>query len=82
VARINRGESVLAAQERNVTVTGSNETIEKCINACRSLDSGNREDTIINKVKKCIVEHNIWYSVIDNNGNKGWISRHFLKTAE
>lgn len=74
LSQIGKNEIVRVVRSDSIRAT------QICIDVCQALSLGTREqDTIGSRVQQCIDDNEVWIEVIDARGNRGWVSRKFLK---
>ena len=68
------GERLHVVSNRSAQVTG-----RSCLEACEALGRPGAGMTMQAQARACIADHAVWVEVTDTRGNRGWISRHFLR---
>ena len=71
------GEAVRVVSTRSARVTG-----RSCLDACEVVDRPGAAASVRAQARSCIADHTVWVEVSDNRGNRGWISRHFLREGD
>ncbi len=81
VRRVPLGERLQLAGSGNAQGFGSARQRQNCQNACQALDRNPSDAAARARAQQCIDDNVIWYEVLDERGNRGWISRRFLQQA-
>lgn len=82
IRRVPLGEQVRPVRFDNLSVIGQERARHSCINACQAFGANPDDRSARDRVQKCIDDNMLWYEITDARGNRGWVSRKFLKEAE
>ena len=82
IRRVPLGEQVRPVRFDNLSVIGQERARQSCINACQAFGANPDDRSARDRVQKCIDDNMLWYEITDARGNRGWVSRKFLKEAE
>lgn len=82
IRQVPLSEQVRPLRFDNLSVIGQERDRQSCINACQAFGANSDDRTARDRVQQCVEDNMLWYEITDARGNRGWVSRKFLKEAE
>jgi hypothetical protein len=76
------GEQVRPTQFDSVTIIGDQRSYDSCVTACQAFSRNPDDRAASERAQQCINDNLLWYEVADTQGNRGWVSRRFLREVQ